>query len=91
MKHTQRTAGGLVQEIRAQRSSNHDTIYCPPEVAETLKTRLDKGPLHSRNIDSFSIAGLGVCELPQLKKAIIVCERGDIFPLAKDWKCDDVN
>lgn len=89
MKHARITADGLLRAIRSKRSSNHDTIYCPPDIADALKNGLDKGPLRPSNIDSARIAGLEVCELAQLKQAVIVCEKGDIFPLAKDWKYDD--
>lgn len=72
----------LVRAIRANQKQNHDTLYCAPAYKRALLT----ATLGSTGrADNLQISGLQVVEHNDFERPI-VCEKGDVFPLAKDFK-----
>jgi hypothetical protein len=78
----------IIDGVKRNRQSHHDTIYVTKEQASRLKRHASVGGLKSRSIDSLRIAGLDVETLPRITRPI-VCQKGEVFPLAKDWKNGD--
>lgn len=78
----------IIEGVKQKRQSHHDTIYVTEEQANHLKRHVSVGGLTYHSIDSLRIAGLNVEEMSCVTFPI-VCEKGDIFPLAKDWKNGD--
>lgn len=74
----------LLESLQAEKQPKHDTLYCNPSHADKLEQAVSSGVMfRTSNIDK--IAGLDVIELPRIDIPI-VCEKGEVFDLAKDWK-----
>ena len=83
------TASGerMVNEINKVMEPHHDTIYCT-ERQRTKLARHASGPgLLAGTIDSLVILGLNVETLPRITHPI-VCEKGEVFTLARDFQDD---
>lgn len=78
----------IIDGVEQNRKSHHDTIYVTEAQFKRLKKHAPVGGLHTSSIDSLRIAGLDVESLPRTIRPI-VCQRGEVFPLAKDWKNGD--
>lgn len=74
----------MMEGIKKRRESHHDTIYCNKAQADALKREVNSPGLLSSNIDSLRIFGLDVEVLPIQKP--IICQKGDVFDLAKEYK-----
>lgn len=61
-----------------------DTLYCNKKQAEKLVKKLNRRGILPKNIDDIYIRGLNVTIIPV--DCPIVCKKGDIFNLAKDYK-----
>lgn len=75
----------LISSIEDERKSHHDTIYCNTKQERTLKLASSVPPSNLSNIDNVRVLGLDVQTLPRIKHPI-VCKKGEVFPLAKDFK-----
>jgi len=78
----------FIDNIKQSRESHHDTIYCTKEQERGLKRESTAGGILANNVDNLQFRGLDVQSLPQLSAAII-CQKGEVFPLAKDYKNND--
>ncbi len=77
----------LVEGIKQCRDAKHDTVYCNETQAMLLKREVGSPALLSPDaIDDFRIFGLDVEVLPIQRP--IVCQKGEVFDLAKDYKND---
>lgn len=74
----------MMNGIKRRREGHHDTIYCNKSQANALKREVETPGLMSSNIDNLRIFGLDVEVLPIEKP--IVCRKGEVFTLAKDYK-----
>lgn len=72
------------QAIKNAREPDHDTVYFPEKYESSLKQSIYPGLLGD-TIDNMQVFGLEVETLPRIELPI-VCKKGDIFPLARDWK-----
>lgn len=75
----------LTDSIEAQLEGHHDTLYCK-ERHESMLARQSAAPgMSPSSIDNLRFMGLDVETLPGIKFPI-VCQKGEVFPLAKDYK-----
>jgi hypothetical protein len=84
-----KTAEKLIRAISKERESGHDTLYCTPDVKKQLKRKMSAGIGSSRMVENVEIHGLYVHEIPNPsdgRSVAIVCQEGEVFPLAKDYK-----
>lgn len=85
----------MVEGIKLERdSSKHDTVYCNFDQYNSIKRVVSSnaiGSISTTNLDSIRVAGLDVHPLKQFPESspLIVCQKGDVFPLAKDYKNSD--
>ena len=79
----------LIDNINEAREGHHDTIYCTLDQEEALKEYAGSGAIFSSNVDNARIFGLDVQSLPNISFPI-VCQKGEVFDLAKDYKNGDV-
>lgn len=66
----------------------HDTIYCNPTDADKLASSISGnsfGGNVNTDYDTFRVLGLDVEVMSQID-APIVCEKGEVFTLAEDFK-----
>jgi hypothetical protein len=82
------SAESMIDGVRQSRQSHHDTLYVTKRQHRRLKQHVSVGGLRSGSIDSLRIAGLDVEARPVITRPI-VCQKGEVFPLAKDWKNDE--
>jgi len=80
----------LIDGIHSQLEGHHDTLYCTKAQEAALKDEVSRGTgLFSGNVDDLQFAGLTVQTLPRIDRPI-VCQKGEVFTLAKDYKNGDV-
>lgn len=81
------TGGGpaIAEGIRKNLESSHDTIYCTKFVEQILADYVSSPATRRGVADSISLFGCTVESLPGVDRPI-VCQKGDVFPLAKDYK-----
>lgn len=75
----------LYQAVASAKESRHDTLYCSPDHTQKLARGFSDGTMYGRTGSIDRVAGLDIIEIPRLDR-VIVCEKGEVFPLAKDWK-----
>lgn len=75
----------LLNAIRDVQRPHDDTIYCHPEHEEKLLQTIDGFSGSHRGITNVTIAGLDV-EARDCFEFILICQKGDVFPIAKDYK-----
>lgn len=88
---TQHVSGrALIESVAEQRSGHHDTLYVTQQQKNILEEAVCQ-QIELESVRSISVAGLRVEALPE-NSAItrpIACQKGDVFPLAQDWKNKD--
>lgn len=76
----------ILDAIRRSRRPNDDTIYCTIHDRQKIADSIS-GISAGSSVDQLKVAGMEV--VPHNKfKGPIVCRKGDIFPLAKEYKDD---
>lgn len=80
------TPDDLFDAVASTKQPHHDTLYCAPSHAEKLVRGLSEGVVFSTTHIQM-VAGLEIIEIPRLDR-IVVCQKGEVFPLAEDWKND---
>lgn len=86
---TVKTAEKLIRAISQEREQQHDTLYCTSDVKKELKRKMSAGIGHSGMVENVQIHGLRVREIPSPsdgRSVAIVCQHGEVFPLAEDYK-----
>lgn len=85
---TRATPGDLYEAVASTKEPHHDTLYCPPDHADKLARGFSKGLAGvGRTSKIDRVAGLDLIEIPRLDR-VVVCQKGEVFPLAEDWKND---
>lgn len=79
------SANDIISGIEAHRDKRHDTVYCSKQQESELIGQISTGIL-TQSADDIRIAGLDVESIPRFESRPIVCQKGDVFPLAKDYK-----
>jgi len=75
----------LIEGIEKQLEGHHDTLYCTKAQESALKSEVSTPGLMSTNVDDLRFMGLDVQTLPRIERPI-VCQKGEVFNLAKDYK-----
>lgn len=89
MNHNAYNGQDLIDGIKAVRdSSEHDTVYCNFEQYGSIELYLKNNGPNLNTVDQLRVAGLDIHPLKALPDdgRAIVCQKGDIFPLAKEYK-----
>lgn len=89
MSANRQKANNIVERIMLERdSSKHDTVYCNFDQYNSIERVISSNAISTTNLDSIRVAGLDVHPLKQFPESspLIVCQKGDVFPLAKDYK-----
>lgn len=81
-------ADEMVDGIQSQIQGHHDTLYCSRHQASKLQQKVSTPGLSPTSVDNFRLFGLDVQALPV--DFPIVCQRGEVFDLAKDYKNGEV-
>jgi hypothetical protein len=79
----------LIEGIKSQLDGHQDTLYCTKAQESALKSEISTPGLFSQNVDNLRFMGLDVQVLPRIDRPI-VCQKGEVFTLAKDYKNGDV-
>lgn len=83
-------ADEIITAIREEKEPHHDIVYCTSDVKSALKRNLSRGIVSSSSMfDAVRIDGLHVQEIPRPisgRSVAIVCEHGEVFPLAGHYK-----
>ena len=77
-------SGNIVQKIRKVQKQRHDTLYCDDNTKAQILNSISGNGL--RRADNLRISGLEVITHERFDFPI-VCEKGEVFTLAKDFKC----
>lgn len=75
-----------IDEIKDRQKPGHDTIYCSPRTKQRLLDSV-QGVVRGMTADNLQIAGLRV-ESHKCFDRTILCQKGTVFPLAKDYHDD---
>lgn len=75
----------MMDGIRSVMESHHDTIYCTERQRSALARHVTGPGISAGTIDSLTVLGLNVETLPRIKRPI-VCKKGEVFTLARDFK-----
>lgn len=80
----------FVEAVEDELSTRDDTLYISEADYQSLRRWASNkaGELKSPAIDTVRLLDLEIVVTPV--PVPIVCQRGDVFPLAKDWKNGDV-
>lgn len=73
----------MLECLQLCKEDKHDTIYCNPSDRQRLVDAVSNGLVRK----SDKVAGLDVVTIDRLDTPI-VCEKGEVFPLARHWKDD---
>jgi hypothetical protein len=79
------SADVLVDSIQSRKEDHHDTVYCNESHSRKLERYAAPSGLHPSTIDNLRIFDLSIEEIP-VGRHPIVCRKGEVFPLAKDFK-----
>lgn len=83
----------MLKETSMSASSRHDTLYCTEEqINEMIRASgvVNEMGVHANRVDNLKFYGLEIEVLPRYDgERAILCKKGDLFPLARDWKEDD--
>lgn len=80
------SAEKLIDSIESERTDRDDTVYCNSKHKSVIIDRVaSNAGMVGSTVDDVRVAGLRVEHLPRIERPI-VCRKGDVFPLAKDWK-----
>lgn len=82
-------ADTLIEGIENQLDGDKDTLYCTESQELALKSEVTTAGLMGTNVDDLQFMGLDVQVLPRIERPI-VCQKGEVFTLAKDYKNGDV-
>lgn len=77
----------LIHKIRKAQKQKHDTLYCNESVKKSLVGTIS-GSGRGLRADNLRISGLEVITHERFTQPI-VCERGEVFDLAEDYKYGD--
>lgn len=81
----------IIKGVEYNKKPHHDTLYVTRRQFQMLKSYVSVGEdLNSDNIDSIRFSGVRVEVIPGIVRPI-VCEKGEVFPLAKDWKTGEIS
>jgi hypothetical protein len=83
-------AESIIEGVEYNKKPHHDTLYVTGRQSKVLKSHVSVGGLECKNINSVSFSGVDVEVMPGTFRPI-VCEKGDVFPLAKDWKNGEIS
>lgn len=77
----------LMDAIGKQVKPHHDTIYCTDRQKGSLASTISGSSFGGSRAraDNLTIMGLDVVVLPRIERPI-VCRKGEVFDLAKDYK-----
>lgn len=75
----------LIESVKKQLQTEHDTLYVNQSQHLKLKREVATPGLSTSVVDDVKICGLEVITITDLDFAIL-CQKGDVFPLAKDWQ-----
>lgn len=78
----------IVSKIRQAQKQRHDTLYCNERAKKTIIGTIS-GAGRGLRADNLTISGLEVITHEKFVQPI-VCERGEVFDLTKDYKCGRV-
>ncbi len=78
------TSDNFIQAVRDSLHSEHDTLYVNESHFRTIKKHVASPGLHAKQIDNVSVFGVDIVIIEELDTPIL-CKRGDVFPLAKDF------
>lgn len=78
----------ILEGIRAAQKHRHDTLYCNDYYERKLLSMMNGNSTTLRQADNVQIYGLQVVTHERFEHPI-VCEKGDIFDHARDWKDGD--
>jgi len=77
----------LVHKIRKAQKQKHDTLYCNEDAKKSLISTIS-GSGRGLRADNLKISGLEVITHERFTHPI-VCEKGEVFDLTKDYKYGD--
>lgn len=80
----------LIEEINKERQPHHNTVYCSAETYRSIERTMSAGISGTRSIDNVRVAGLEIITHQAFGDAVIVCKRGEVFPLTKHFKDEQV-
>jgi hypothetical protein len=80
----------IIKGVEYNKKPHHDTLYITRRQFQMLKSYVSVGDLNCNNIDSVRFSGVTAEVLPGIVRPI-VCEKGEVFPLAKDWKTGEIS
>lgn len=75
----------LVESVKKNRDMRHDILYVNSSQHRTIESEMGTPSLTQRSTDNVKLLGLDVIKVEELDVAIL-CKRGDILPLAKEWQ-----
>lgn len=75
----------ILDAVWDNQKPHHDTLYVSRETYLTIRHILSTDGLSPQSVDNIKVSRLDVVPIEGLDVAIL-CEKGQIFPLAKDWQ-----
>lgn len=77
----------VLDSVPEKMHDRHTTLYCSPQQEKQLIRHIGSSVsgMTSSDIESVTIRGITVEPLPGIEKPIL-CKKGDIFPLAKEYE-----
>lgn len=80
----------ILDSIMRVRRGHHDTLYVDSNQRTVLRREVTIPSINSSQVTDMTVCGLDVVQLPTGLPAAISCKKGEVFPLAKDWKNGDI-
>lgn len=74
----------ILKGIQQERRATHDTLYCHPQHEKALLASVQGMRFTKGEVTNPTVFGLDIQTHPQFVRPI-VCQKGDVFPLARDW------
>ena len=77
----------IIEGMKASIRTEDDVLYCKDKHADYIE---DEFSISSRvgiaSAQEMTVFGVTIQRMPDNFKRPILCQKGDVFPLAKDWK-----
>jgi hypothetical protein len=76
-----------IEDIQKKRKAGHDTVYCSYETKQRIIDEIN-GTGVGLTADVVQVAGLDVIAHECFDETIL-CQKGTVFPLARDYRAKD--
>lgn len=74
----------LIDGIAASLGGEADTVYCNTNHYDKIADEMTRG-IYTGSVDNLELFELDVVVIDEMK-APIICKKGTVFPLAKEYK-----